>query len=136
MIEKWLLCVLVSLTMCSCGNQRVKEYSDAERNNYIENSDLVYEGTIEKIINVWHASRFKAQAQEKHQDLRWLVMFKVKKILKGDYQYDTLGMTVHSPALSFGAYPYSTPTKTYRIYLKSHPSEFTDYIMIGNEWLK
>ena len=107
-----LLCLIISLTVCSCSNARIKEYSDAEQKLCMDNSDLVYEGTIEKIVNVGRGDLFKAQAQEKHPDLRWLIIFKITKILKGSYQYDELGMTVHSPTLSFGTYLFQSDRKS------------------------
>ncbi len=130
------LYVVLSLMLCSCSNTRIKEYSEKERENYIKSSDLIYEGTIDKIVNIGNGDKFKAQAQETYPDHNWLVIFKITKILKGSYQYDELGMTVHSPTLSFGTFIFPSPAKRYRIYLKSQPSEFTDYILVGKEWIK
>jgi len=117
-------------------NMKATISGETEREDYIKRSDLVYEGTIDKIVNIGNGDRFKAQAQEIHPDHNWLVVFKIAKILKGSYQYDELGMTVHSPTNSFGTYLFPFPHKKYRIYLRSQPSNFTDYIVVGDEWIK
>jgi len=101
---------------------------------YTEKSDLVFEGTIHEVVNIG-GGKFKAQAQTNEEDLNWLVVFNVEKRLKGQYEHDTIGITVHSPALTFGHTKSSTINK-HRLYLKSSPTDLRDYLVVGNELLR
>lgn len=101
----------------------------------LEQSDLVFEATVKKTIIIGGGSRFKAQAREEVADLNWLAVLDIRQISKGKYSYNTLGLLMHSPVLTFGSIHPSVERK-YKFYLKRAPTKFTDYALIGCELVR
>lgn len=137
-----------------------KQYTEPERQNFSAKADLIFEGTISDVRQVGagsinaidgditkYGSINDAMAIQ-GLDLRWVVTFKVDKIIKGEFPEKTFKILVHSPTESFGfliddipieqidaiqgRYPGKGYGKKCRIYV--HPTSIGDMI-IGKEEL-
>ncbi len=119
---------LIPITHCS-----YEERSKEEQQRLLSESDLVFEGTATNVV--MPKKPVTINAIEDHPDLGFVVTFKIKNILKGEFLNNAFTIAVHSPTLSFKIRPWEYAkgnNNLYRVYIKLSP---TGRRMIASEIL-
>lgn len=124
--------ILIILTAsCSRDLSNKFEYTAIERLKYMNQADLVFQGSLKKIEMIKRESI--VDVMENSPDLNYIATFVINKIEKGGYNKKTLRIAIHSPTLALQVYPseYSKGNKKkYRIYIRSSAR---GSILIGKE---
>lgn len=130
--------VATMLAVCSCVPKN-NRFTPAERVDLILKSDLVLKTFYMDSERVRELVPFDAMffpgKERPTGKIEYVVTFKVRDIVKGEYNQPTLRVVVESPVMAFGVIdPWSQGEKAYTFYMKHYPEGSGYYQVLGAEW--
>ena len=128
-MKRLLATVLILGLVSSCNFQgRERLLSAEQREKLTTEADLIFEGVLTDT-----PVGGKANAVENGPDISFVAVFKVNKLLKGNWQKPEFAIAVHSPTLTFGSLGGSSK-KVFTNYLKANSDRPGTFILTGTEW--